>query len=148
MGQYHACGRGKDIKKCHLCLLQPSLCTINTQWHFIVFLSCHKRILLLKVRTLQNTQYEEKSWDVDPAGRWGHFFWTLYCNMAQTQCRRTWSDMCLPGVSHSPIRSPSVTHLETSCQKRLRTVQRLTEQIIFVSSAPITKCSGARAWLP
>lgn len=49
MGQYHACGRGMDITKCHLCLLQPGQRTINTQWHFIVFLSCHRRILLLKV---------------------------------------------------------------------------------------------------
>lgn len=61
MGQCHACGRGMDITKCHLCLLQPSHCTINTQWHFIVFHSCYKRILLLKVCTLPNNAgYQEK----------------------------------------------------------------------------------------
>lgn len=41
-----------SITKCHLCLLQPSHCTINTHWHFIVSLPCHKRILLLKACTL------------------------------------------------------------------------------------------------
>lgn len=45
-----------DITKCHLCLLQPSQSTINTKWHFIVFLSCHQRILLLKVWMLLNSQ--------------------------------------------------------------------------------------------
>lgn len=55
-------GRCMDIGKCHLCLLQPSRCTINTRWHFIVFLSVQRRILLLKV-------YQWERSEAAPAGR-------------------------------------------------------------------------------
>lgn len=117
MGQYHACGRGMDSRKCHLCLLQPSLCTINTQWHFIVFLSCHKWILLLKVEHAAEYSIWREVHEMQIQLGDGGTFCSLYCNIAQTQCTLTWSEKSLICASQIQIRSPSVTHLETSHKK-------------------------------
>lgn len=71
-GQYGARGRGMDIPKCHLCLLQPSHCTINTHWHFIVSLTCHERILLLKVCALLDAGCQHKWLRKHPNELHGH----------------------------------------------------------------------------
>lgn len=102
MGQYHACGRGMDITKCHLCLLQPGQRTINTQWHFIVFLSCHRRILLLKVfaRSLMlriNSAGWRRIWPrlcVQLPSLINFFFFFVLCGNAPAPC---WLASFFPG---------------------------------------------------
>lgn len=59
---------GPDITKCHLCLLQPSHCTINTSWHLIVSLPGHQRKLLLKVCALPNAGSQHKRLREHPSG--------------------------------------------------------------------------------
>lgn len=166
MGQYHACGRGMDITKCHLCLLQPGQRTINTQWHFIVFLSCHRRILLLKVfaRSLMLR--------INSAGR--RRIWPRLCVQLPSlinffffgSLRKCASSVLIgkffPRVQHG------VNQSDTNCKKNLKKVHRarlktldmslnamtvpkkterrqemlVKEQFILMSSAPITKSAS------